>query len=71
MDSIHAGKIHRPQQGRMNHGARVRVPENTELASLLRRLVLDGVEVNGFFKVERRLEEAFVDMLRTKPPPLP
>ncbi len=56
---------------RMNHGARVRVPESIELASLLRRLVLDGIGVDGFFKVERRLEEAFVDMLRTQPPPLP
>jgi ABC-2 type transport system ATP-binding protein len=56
---------------RMNNGARVRVPEGTELSALLRRLVLDGIKVNGFLKVERRLEDAFVDMLRTKPPPLP
>ncbi len=56
---------------RINNGARVRVPETADLSSLLRRLVLDGVGVNGFFKVERRLEEAFVDMLRTQPPPLP
>jgi NADPH-dependent ferric siderophore reductase len=56
---------------RMNNGARVRVTENTDLSSLLRRLVLDGVEVNGFFKVERRLEDAFVEMLRTQPPPIP
>jgi ABC-2 type transport system ATP-binding protein len=56
---------------RMNNGARVRVSEGTELSALLRRLVLDGIKVNGFLKVERRLEDAFVDMLRTKPPPLP
>jgi ABC-2 type transport system ATP-binding protein len=56
---------------RIYNGARVRVPDRFELASLLRRLVLDGIEVNGFFKVERRLEEAFVEMLRTQPPPLP
>jgi ABC-2 type transport system ATP-binding protein len=56
---------------RINNGARVRVAETADLSSLLRRLVLDGVEVIGFFKVERRLEEAFVDMLRTQPPPLP
>jgi ABC-2 type transport system ATP-binding protein len=56
---------------RMNNGARVRVPENVDLSSLLRRLVLDGVGVDGFFKVERRLEDAFVDMLRAQPPPLP
>jgi ABC-2 type transport system ATP-binding protein len=51
---------------RMNNGVRVRVPETVNLSSLLRRLVLDGIEVSGFFKVERRLEDAFVDMLRTK-----
>jgi ABC-2 type transport system ATP-binding protein len=56
---------------RMNNGARVRVSETADLSSLLRRLVLDGVEVNAFFKVERRLEDAFVDMLRTQPPPIP
>ena len=33
--------------------------------------MVDGVEVTAFFKVERRLEDAFVDMLRTNPPPLP
>ena len=56
---------------RMNNGVRVRVSETANLSSLLRRLVLDGVEVCGFFKIERRLEDAFVDMLRTKPPPIP
>jgi ABC-2 type transport system ATP-binding protein len=59
--------------GRMKNGARVRM-KNThprELVDILKRLVLDGVPVIGFFKVERRLEEAFVDMLRTQPPPMP
>ena len=56
---------------RMNNGVRVRVSEATNLSSLLRRLVLDGVEVSGFLKVERRLEDAFVDMLTTKSPPIP
>jgi hypothetical protein len=46
------------------------VPENADLSGLLRRLVLDGIKVIGFLKVERRLEDAFVDMLRTKPRPL-
>lgn len=55
---------------RLNHGARVRVPESADLAALLRRLILDGISVNGFLKLERRLEDAFVDLLKTKPPPL-
>ena len=58
---------------RMKNGARVKVinGETADLPALLRRLVLDGVEVSGFFKVERRIEDAFVDMLKLKPPPLP
>lgn len=58
---------------RLKSGARVRMPDATDdtLSALLRRAVLDGIAVSGFFKVERRLEEAFVDMLRTSPPPLP
>jgi len=58
---------------RLKNGARIKYPEmdETRQAALLRRLVLDGVEVTGFFKVERRLEDAFVDMLKTNPPPLP
>lgn len=58
---------------RLKNGARVRAGSagTEELTSLLKRLVLDGVPVVAFFKVERRLEEAFVDMLKTKPPPLP
>jgi ABC-2 type transport system ATP-binding protein len=58
---------------RLKNGARVKVPgsDNGDLAIMLRKLVLDGVEVNGFFKVDRRIEDAFVDMLRLHPPPLP
>ncbi|CAN5661156.1 N/A [soil metagenome] len=58
---------------RLKNGARVRMPEASDdvLAALLRRAVQEGIAVSGFFKVERRLEEAFVDMLRTTPPPLP
>lgn len=57
---------------RLKNGARVRIPNSSpeDLAGTLKRLVIDGVPVIGFFKVERRLEEAFVDMLRTQPPPL-
>jgi hypothetical protein len=29
------------------------------------------VAVTAFYKIERRLEEAFVDMLKTQPPPMP
>lgn len=59
---------------RLKNGARLRLevsgPE--ELSALLRRLVLDGIPVTGFTRLERRLEDAFVDMLkRTTPPPLP
>ncbi len=58
---------------RMKNGARVKVisGETVDLAGMLRRLILDGIEVSGFFKVERRIEDAFVDMLKLKPPPLP
>lgn len=47
---------------------------NADLAALaaeLRRLTADGVLVTDFHREERRLEEAFVEMLRTGPPPLP
>lgn len=58
---------------RLKNGVRVKFPEsdNLQQAALLRRLVLDGIEIIGFFRVERRLEDAFVDMLKMKPPPLP
>ena len=57
----------------MKNGARVKVihGDTADLPALLRRLVLDGVAVSGFFKVERRIEDAFVDMLKLNPPPLP
>ena len=49
------------------------------LAAELRRLTADGIAVTDFHREERRLEEAFVEMLRepavpvaaTAPPPLP
>jgi len=58
---------------RMKNGARVKLPgtDSAPLAEMLRKLVLDGVEVNAFFKVDRRIEDAFVDMLKMKPPPMP
>lgn len=61
--------------------------EPAQLAAELRRLVTDGVAVTDFHRQDRRLEEAFVEMLRdpqpqpprlapapvvlTEPPPLP
>lgn len=59
---------------RLKNGARVRLEgsDPDELSAFLRRLVLDGIAVTGFTRLERRLEDAFVDMLkRTTPPPLP
>jgi ABC-2 type transport system ATP-binding protein len=44
--------------------------EPAALAPELRRLVADGVAVVDFHREERRLDEAFVEMLR-EPPPLP
>ena len=58
---------------RHRDGARVRAIDLTDedAAALLRRMILDGVAVQGFTRIERRLEDAFVDMLRMTPPPLP
>lgn len=58
---------------RHKDGARIRTTELSDeaAAALLRRMVLDGVAVKGFTRLERRLEDAFVDMLRMTPPPLP
>jgi ABC-2 type transport system ATP-binding protein len=58
---------------RHKDGARIRVGDlsDEQAATLLRRMILDGVAVQGFTRIERRLEDAFVDMLRMTPPPLP
>lgn len=58
---------------RLKNGARVRVADadDERLAAVLRNLIADGLPVTAFFKLERRLEDAFVDMLKTQPPPLP
>jgi ABC-2 type transport system ATP-binding protein len=37
-----------------------------ELAAALRKMVLDGIPVIGFHREERRLEDAFVEMIKTK-----
>jgi ABC-2 type transport system ATP-binding protein len=44
--------------------------EPAALAGELRRLTADGVPVTDFHREERRLEDAFVEMLREPPPPL-
>jgi ABC-2 type transport system ATP-binding protein len=56
---------------RLKTGARIRVGADEDLHQLLCTLIADGIRVTGFFQVERRLEDAFVDMLKTQPPPLP
>ena len=46
-------------------GARIEVPttDRAAIAAILRRLVTDGHEVVEFRRQERRLEEAFVDIV--------
>jgi ABC-2 type transport system ATP-binding protein len=63
-------------------GARLKIAasDETVVAGVLKRLVLDGVPVVDFRREERRLEDAFIDMLGhlekkpqspSAPPPLP
>jgi hypothetical protein len=40
----------------------MKAPE--DLAQLLRRAMADGLAVTDFHRLERRLEDAFVDVLR-------
>ena len=49
-------------------GARLRLDSDdpARVADALRRMVLDGVPVVDFHRQERRLEDAFVDMLRQR-----
>lgn len=46
-------------------GARLRVKSKDEatLAGVLRRMIADGLQVTDFHREERRLEDAFIDML--------
>ena len=61
------------------NGARVSVEEDEpeSLAALLKRMITDGVAVTEFHREERKLEDAFVEMLKKiepsggMPPPLP
>jgi ABC-2 type transport system ATP-binding protein len=54
-----------------NHGVRAEFSgdDSQRLAAELRRMITDGIAVSDFHREERRLEEAFVEMLR-EPPPL-
>lgn len=57
-------------------GARVRFEsaDPVEIAAALKRMIGDGIPVVEFHREERRLEEAFVDMLKQiqpGPPPIP
>ena len=63
-------------------GARLRIESTDEavLAGTLKRMILDGLLVTDFHREERRLEDAFIDMLGqidkgsfkgAAPPPLP
>lgn len=57
-------------------GGRLEVPttDKAAIAAVLKRLVQDGIEVIGFRRQERRLEDAFVDIVGrggVLPPPLP
>lgn len=52
------------QENRQGARAEFSSTEPTALAAELRRLVLDGVPVVDFHREEKRLDEAFVEMLR-------
>lgn len=49
-----------------SNGARLRFDsaDDLEIAAALRRMILDGIPVIEFHREERKLEDAFVDMLR-------
>ncbi len=60
---------------RRRDGARLEIAAEDEsaLAAVLKQMIGDGLPVVEFHRVERKLEDAFVDMVRTlqTPPPLP
>jgi ABC-2 type transport system ATP-binding protein len=47
----------------------VEAVDDARLAAALRKMILDGVPVMEFRREERRLEDAFVEMLKVKNPP--
>ena len=52
-----------------NHGVRAEFSgdDSQRLAAELKRMITDGIAVSDFHREERRLEEAFVEMLREPP----
>jgi ABC-2 type transport system ATP-binding protein len=56
-------------------GARLELTagDDEALANLLKQMITDGLPLTEFHRVERKLEDAFVDMVRglQTPPPLP
>ncbi len=56
---------------RLRNGARIGIAVGDGQQELLRELILAGIPITDFARIERRLEDAFVDMLRAAPPPLP
>jgi len=50
------------------HGARVSIPDTSPeaLTGLLQKMIRDGLSVSGFTKKERRLEDAFIDILQNR-----
>jgi ABC-2 type transport system ATP-binding protein len=64
-------------QGRGGVRAEYEASDRDQVASELRRMIMDGVPVSDFHRQERRLEDIFVDVLKRnngvgmQPPPLP
>jgi ABC-2 type transport system ATP-binding protein len=56
-------------------GARIEMESSSDedLAACLKQMIADGLAITEFHRVERKLEDAFVDMVRhlQTPPPLP
>jgi ABC-2 type transport system ATP-binding protein len=61
----------------LKNGARIRLGGDTPeiAASYLRKMIADGLPVSDFHRETRKLEDAFVEMLKQvepqRPPPLP
>lgn len=51
----------------LRNGVRLRctITQPEEIAASLRRMILDGIAVTDFHREERRLEDAFVEMIKT------
>ena len=53
------------------NGARLTLEslDDNAVAAALRQMIADGIQVLEFHRVERKLEDAFVDILRNQTPP--